>query len=163
MNIFYLDVDPKMAAKYQCDKHVVKMCVETAQLLSNACTLKGFAAPYRLTHKNHPDVKWLMQSSKHYDWLCLHFESLCSEYTFRYKKIHACAQHIDLFYRMAFILEFPSSEWSDPPRCMPIEYKLQHKNVVDAYRAYYRGEKAYFAKWRMGNMPEWFAVVAQQC
>lgn len=34
MNIFFLDKDPKICAQYHCDKHVVKMIVELAQLLS---------------------------------------------------------------------------------------------------------------------------------
>ena len=36
MNIFYLDTRPKEAAMMHCDKHCVKMILETAQLLSTA-------------------------------------------------------------------------------------------------------------------------------
>ena len=36
MNIFILDNDPVIAAQMQCDKHVVKMIVESAQMLSTA-------------------------------------------------------------------------------------------------------------------------------
>lgn len=36
VNIFMLDLDPRAAAQAHCDKHVVKMILETAQLLSSA-------------------------------------------------------------------------------------------------------------------------------
>ena len=36
MNIFVLNKDPVLAAQEQCDKHVVKMIVESAQMLSTA-------------------------------------------------------------------------------------------------------------------------------
>ena len=36
MNIFFLDWDTEKCAKYHCDKHVVKMILETAQLLCGA-------------------------------------------------------------------------------------------------------------------------------
>ena len=36
MNIFYLHPDPTIAAQMMCDKHVLKMVLETAQLLSTA-------------------------------------------------------------------------------------------------------------------------------
>lgn len=36
MNIFVLDKNPVIAAQLQCDKHVVKMIVESAQMLSTA-------------------------------------------------------------------------------------------------------------------------------
>ena len=36
MNIFYLDRDPVIAAQMMCDKHVVKMILESAQMLSTA-------------------------------------------------------------------------------------------------------------------------------
>ena len=52
MNIFYLHHDPKLCAQYHVDKHVVKMILETAQLLSTAHWLSGGEGPYRATHKN---------------------------------------------------------------------------------------------------------------
>ena len=36
MNIFALSSDPFESAQMMCDKHVVKMIIETAQLLSTA-------------------------------------------------------------------------------------------------------------------------------
>ena len=36
MNIFVTDVCPEISARTQCDKHVVKMVLESAQMLSTA-------------------------------------------------------------------------------------------------------------------------------
>lgn len=41
MNIFVLDYNPKFAAEYHCDKHVVKMILESAQILSSIHRLKN--------------------------------------------------------------------------------------------------------------------------
>ena len=65
MNIFVLDNDPFKAAEYQCDKHVVKMVLETAQLLCSAHE----TAPYKRTHYNHPCAIWTRSSLSNYMWL----------------------------------------------------------------------------------------------
>ena len=55
MNIFYLSHDPEEAAQYQYNKHVVKMILESAQLLCTAHReLGNDDVPYKSTHKNHP-------------------------------------------------------------------------------------------------------------
>ena len=36
MNIFYLDSDIERVVQFHCDSHVVKMCLETAQILCTA-------------------------------------------------------------------------------------------------------------------------------
>ena len=41
MNIFFLHKHPVIAAQMQCDKHVVKMVLETAQMLSTAARAQG--------------------------------------------------------------------------------------------------------------------------
>ena len=69
MNIFLLDLDPRLAAYQQCDKHVIKMTLETAQILSSASIINGGKGPYRLTHKNHPCTLWAAQTSDNYEWL----------------------------------------------------------------------------------------------
>ena len=82
MNIFYLDEDPVLAAQMHCDKHVVKMILESAQLLSTAHLLidgdeladeRGL---YKATHKNHPSSKWVRDSSENYEWLWNLFDQL---------------------------------------------------------------------------------------
>lgn len=92
MNIFYLHSDAKECAVMHCDKHVVKMILETAQLLSTAHRLlDGNDDPilYKATHKNHPSAIWTRKSQKNYLWLTSLLQNLCQEYTYRYGKIHA--------------------------------------------------------------------------
>jgi hypothetical protein len=86
LNIFVLDKDPEKAAKYQCDKHVIKMILETAQLLCSV--FEPGQAPYKRTHYNHPSAVWTRASRANYMWLIEHGEALCYEYTRRYNKTH---------------------------------------------------------------------------
>ena len=86
MNIFVLDESPVVSAKYACDKHVVKMILESAQML---CSVQPEGtAPYKRTHYNHPCTKWVRESSRNYEWLLIHAYALCDEYTRRYDKVH---------------------------------------------------------------------------
>lgn len=159
MNIFYLHPDPAAAAQMQCDKHVVKMLLETAQLLSTAHReLDGDNVPdvfYKSTHKNHPSAKWVRDDAYHYDWAYQHFISLCGEYTHRYGKTHLTDSKLrNLLAKPPRKLAYGSWQ-SDPPQCMPDEYKCD--NTVTAYRNYYKGDKARFAEWNKSRpAPEWW-------
>ena len=92
MNIFYLDKDPIVISEMMCDKHNVKMILESAQMLSTAHrVLDGdeFADQhqmYKATHKNHPSAIWARSSDKHYMWLYELFCALSEEYQLRYGK-----------------------------------------------------------------------------
>ena len=68
MNIFYLAHNPTDCAQMHCDKHVVKMILETAQLLSTAHHERGSTAPYKSTHRNHPSAVWVRSGVKQYQW-----------------------------------------------------------------------------------------------
>lgn len=145
MNIFYLDSNPKIAAQAMTNKHVVKMILESAQLLSTAHHLiDGDQATdkdllYKPTHHNHPSAVWVRQSALHYLWLYEHFMALCNEYTERYGKIHAT------FTKLAMPLaNFPKNivyvDFVQPPCAMPDQYKVSNDSVT-SYRNYYIGEK----------------------
>ena len=96
MNIFVLDSHPVTAAQMQCDKHVVKMCTESAQMLASALHRYGIdeallpltkaGTPYKSTHPHHPCTRWAGDTSTNFDWLCMHGLALCDEYYFRYQK-----------------------------------------------------------------------------
>ena len=95
MNIFYLDRSPSIAAEMACDKHVVKMILESAQLLSTAHRVidgdeyADKVGLYKMAHKNHPSTIWTRTSTENYMWLNRYFGALCREYTYRYGKHHA--------------------------------------------------------------------------
>ena len=151
MNIFVLEDDPIKSAQSQCDKHVVKMILETAQMLCTVAHRQGFDAPYRATHSKHPCTIWVGESKENWDWLIKHGMALCEEYTERYGKIHKTQQHIE--WCKSLSIDLPSKGLSPFAQAMPTQYR--NKCAIQAYRAYYKGEKSGFATWKR-NKPKWW-------
>ena len=155
MNIFFLDYDVKKCAQYHCDKHVVKMILETAQLLCGAhhtVSKDVENVPYKLSHKNHPCAIWTRESLSNYLYLCELGLELCNEYTYRYGKRHK-SQEVILW----CILNRPKIDdvgFTEPPKAMPDEYKVDC--VIQSYRNYYMGAKSGFAVWKNREKPLWF-------
>lgn len=156
MNIFYLSNDPRLCAEYHCNKHVVKMILESAQLLSTSHhVLDGHLAPkeiYKPTHKNHPCAIWARSSKGNYDWLYVLWRELMSEYKFRYYRTHACERLIKFLKKHPY--NIANGKFVEPPKAMPDQFKVD--NVVQSYINYYKGAKADFAKWTNRKPPEWF-------
>jgi len=140
MNIFYLDEDPEVAAIVQYNKHVVKMILESAQMLCTAHheLLDNPSVPYKPAHVNHPSTIWCRQNTRHYFWLYEHMLALGHEYTNRYGKIHKSIIKCKEPLRLAPI-NMPTYEFEQPPQCMPDEFKA--KCSIEAYWNYYIGEK----------------------
>ena len=146
MNIFILDNDPIKAAQMHIDKHIVKMPLETAQILSTIC---GY--PYRPTHRNHPCTVWARQTKGNYNWLVQLGFALCKEYSLRYSRRHKCKDVIEqLKYAPDFI---PDGERTPFALAMPDECKQD--DAVLAYRTYYRTHKKHIASWINRETPEW--------
>ena len=152
MNIFFLDFDVKKCAEYHCDKHVVKMILETAQLLCSAHHVTGGSAPYKLSHKNHPCSIWARKSLSNYLYLCELGLELCKEYTYRYGKRHKSQDVIE--WCLINKPNIPDIGFTEPAMAMPDEYKV--KSVVESYRNYYMGAKSGFAVWKNREKPFWF-------
>lgn len=149
MNIFILSDDPQEAAQMQCDKHVVKMVLESAQILS---TING--GPYKPTHANHPCTVWARETCGNYMWLVGHALALCAEYSHRYGKRHKCQDIIEsLGMPPASIIKYGRTPFV---QCMPDD--LRGNDAVSAYRRYYRERKADFAVWTKRSAPSWWAV-----
>lgn len=153
MNIFILDTDIQKCAQYHCDQHVVKMILESVQLLCTALNKKGFVTPYKSTHLNHPSVLWVEESYDNFLWLKQLALALNEEYKFRYNKqvdhksiavLHSISAH-----------SFPAIGLTRFPQAMPDIYKVQN-DAVKAYRRFYIGDKAKFAKWTKRAAPHWF-------
>lgn len=159
MNIFYLHENPTICAEYHNDKHVVKMILETAQLLCTAHHLAGTQIPpYKATHKNHPCSVWTRSSIGNYKWLCELGLALCIEYTKRYGRIHKTQQHI--FWLMENIpTKIVDTEFYEPPKCMDEQY--QKEDVIDSYKAYYIEAKAHLAKWKT-IIPDWYKTEIEE-
>jgi hypothetical protein len=144
MNIFFLAFNPKLAAEYHCDKHVVKMILETAQMLYCAhWVLNPENLPvgaYKKAHVNHPCSIWVRESLSNYQWLCELGWYLCKEYQYRYgaEKTHKTESHI------AWLKQNPPISLRDIGvteirLAMPDEYK--QPNPVEAYRTFYQKSK----------------------
>ena len=148
MNLFYLDECPEKAAQYQCDVHVVKMILETAQMLSTAhIELDGIQVAYKATHKNHPSTVWVRSNTMCYRWAWQHLKALGEEYTRRYGKVHkTIAEHLDTLAQYPINMAY--GEFTDPPQCMYDECK--HEDTVTAYRQYYNAKAE---EWLAGGRP----------
>ena len=159
MNIFYLDECPDKAARLQYNKHVVKMILESAQMLCAAHHILGDPddVPYKLAHKNHPSTIWVRSSHMHYRYLYDLFVALCDEYTYRYGKQHASDRQLRVPLAKAPD-NIPQVAWNPPPQCMPEEYKMT--SSVLAYRKYYINDKGSFSTWKNRPTPYWFRETA---
>ena len=172
MNIFACDRNPIVAAQSLPDKHVVKMCIENAQMLAVAFggeygngwgnirkkdgtfyKTKGF--------RNHPSSVWVRSSHANLAWTIAHGMALCTEYTHRYGKVHGAQQaHEDAALLFAehggnWIYQWPEVEGF--ARAMP-DYIKQDTTIsdVDAYRKYLVLEKPW-AKWKIEDRkPTWW-------
>lgn len=164
MNIFYLDQDPILAAQAQCDAHVVKMILESAQMLCTAlhAVLEargggGDPVPYRPTHRNHPSAVWVRQDALNAMWLTDHARALGDEFTYRYGGVHKSVDVVNAVWpRLRKLMPF--DRFTEPPQAMPDEFKAD--NPVLAYRAYYRAKKASGMKWNYTKRdePRWMGV-----
>jgi hypothetical protein len=138
MNIFFLNWNPRKAAEYHCDKHVVKMIIETAQLLYSAHWMTNsplLPNAYKLAHKNHPSAIWARESLTNYLWLCSLGWWLCKEYQFRYgeSKVHKTEEHI--VWLLNNHPNIPFIAMTPIRLAMPDEYK--NSNAIKAYRTFY--------------------------
>jgi hypothetical protein len=153
MNIFVLDEKPSVCARYHCDKHVVKMILESAQLLATQFEDPVSMGLPRHTHFNHPCARWVRESPANYIWLMDLFRYLLDEYNFRYGKIHSWERMHE-----SFVFHRPRGEGhiTQRPMCMPDEYRLPG-DVVESYRNYYRSKQTAFKMvWKNRSEPYWW-------
>ena len=172
MNIFFLDRDPQIAAQMHCNSHVVKMILESAQLLSTAHRILDGTdgvlpddrqtVLYRATHKNHPSAIWTRANADNYRWVHDLLYFLIDEYRFRYgNKPHATER------LLPFLLDAPYNINTKcprvlvaPPQCMPDDCKSL--DTVNSYRTYYVKHKYHIAKWTRRETPEWWDEKVQR-
>lgn len=146
MNIFITSPCPKKCAEYLDNKRVVKMVLESTQMLCTALNeLAGEQiTPYKSTHKNHPCNVWVRESLENFYWLVSHALALSNEYERRYNKRHKCLsvirQVVNIPHTFTFKGEFPKHELTTFPNCarnksLGIDYTGE-ENVFIAYRKY---------------------------
>lgn len=177
MNIFAVHGDPIVSACSLCDKHIPKMIVETAQLLSTAKRLldgtltagksatgrnvkrwqlsdPGLEAViYQAGYVDHPSAIWCRSTDANYWWLQTHGLAMCQEYTRRYGKTHKTQAVMEALGRKPDNIRIGTLEAFAV--AMPDEFKLP--DSVEAYRNYYIKAKSRFAYWKdQHTVPYWF-------
>ena len=143
MNIFHLSYDPRTSARAMTNKHIVKMVVELAQLMSTAHRIIDPESPflatlYKETHRNHPSAIWTRESTGNYLWAYFHFCALCDEYTARYHKIHKTDKDL-----RDILGHYPAGikQGARTPFAMAMPDIYKKEDPVQAYRHYYVKEK----------------------
>lgn len=166
MNIFVTDPDPVQAAKNLCDKHISKMIVESAQLLSSAHLVLngGHSGPiYKLTHRNHPCAKWVRESDGNYRWLHEHAEAMCGEFTHRYNKKHKTESVVSRLgcppenipnFGKSIMTPFVHAYYGKDPIGHFMCYVPG--DPIQSYRNFYKLDKTRFAKWKHSQPPSWW-------
>jgi hypothetical protein len=155
VNIFVTSDCPVECAKNLDDKRVVKMVLETAQMLCTALNLANQKTPYKSTHANHPSNMWARSTRSNWVWLWNHGVALCSEYTSRYGRVHKCESVIkSLFKLKAFIPEGPLTPFANCAANKSIGVDYKHvKNTTLAYQLYLND------RWKADKRkPTWYGI-----
>ena len=175
MNLFYLDEDPRISAKYHCDQHALKMIVEYAQMMSAAhrvidgseCKIlstktgrsrKYWEHPtledvlYKPTHVNHPTSIWVRESTGNYMHTYLLFYYLSQNYFARTNRVHKSWEK--LANAICRHPDIKKREFTPPPQCMPEEFRMD--DTVEAYRNFYNKDKSRFATFKLNGTPHWY-------
>lgn len=161
MNIFWLDEDLDRCAQYHCDKHVVKMILESAQILCTVLHDNGIVdVPYKATHNKHPCTLWAGYSTSNYKKLFLLATKLCKEYTYRYGKVHKTELVLKELLKITNMnTELPLDDHieSRAPLAMPDEIKDMSCDVVSNYRGYYqyKYDSGMDMRWTNRDVPHW--------
>jgi hypothetical protein len=188
MNIFILSENPTDAAKLQCDKHVPKMVLESAQMLSTAHRMLDgnvMKAPsksgkrmvnryvhpdpymdemlYNAVHFHHPCTVWTMKTTANYRWHFEHFIALCNEYTYRYGKTHLSDEKL-----RRVLAKYPANLPKKKQTSFPLAMASNPECIalgdpVLAYRAFYQTKQNRFKMvWTKREIPEWFVYNEKQ-
>lgn len=154
MNLFILHTDPKVAAQYNCDSHVCKIILESAQMLCLAHWAENTPAPYySKSQMNNPISVWVRTTKANYEWTLYHAEALLTEYTYRYNKIHKTTSIVEWCDNNR-PKNIPDSELTPFHQSMP-DY-CKRPDPVKAYREYYIHEKRNLCRWTGTPTPDWF-------
>lgn len=180
MNIFYLSDSARECAQMHCDRHVLKMIIEYSQLLCTAHRvldgqettglsksgrrLKRWVFPtddsrnefHLASHVKHPSGIWCRETDQQYEWLYELFVYCCEEYTYRYKKQHACERFVDKLNVLPDNIP-TTGMFSQPPLCMPDSCKIS-TDAITSYRHFYHEEKSKFATWKVREKPDWYKL-----
>ena len=157
MNICHLHHGPEICASYHCEKHVVKMILETGQMLSTAyhrhCGIDEQL--YKPAYPKHPMTIWVGDSLGNYMWSMDLLGHLLNQYRLRYhNRIHKTGRILNNLICLNENIKdkFDVKNFTDPPLCMPDDCKRDC--YIFSYRKYYKEYKSYFAKYTAVDTPD---------
>jgi hypothetical protein len=140
VNIFATSNCPIESAQFLDDKRCIKMCLETAQLLSTALRVNGYKGDdiYKIAHLNHPSSVWCRTTKGNYKWLLEHFKALCDEYNRRTGKTHASSKLLPIFEdNTGLIPDGEQMPFSNNARNLTKGVDFTHEtNTIIAYQLY---------------------------
>jgi hypothetical protein len=158
MNIFAIennkagDIDWIKSAQSQDNYRVVKMILESCQILSTVLNEQGIKAPYRSFNPKHPSCLWAAESSDNFTNLVIHCAAMIEEYEDRFNKIHKCKavlnNIINLFDASKFITDKPT------PLKMAMPNNFRSDNIVESYRRFYASKPR--IRYPRNKIPSWF-------
>ena len=160
MNIFaieknkYGDIDWIMSARSQDNYRVIKMILESCQMLSTVLNEQAGEqiAPYRSTHKHHPSTRWATESSHNFCMLTLHCAEMIEEYKRRFQKVHKCGAVLARIQHLYNPELFPTDEPTPLPLAMPDKFKSN--DIVESYRRFYASKPR--MRYPASKIPDWF-------
>lgn len=162
MNIFTTSECPDQSAKWLCDKHVVKMPLESCQLLCTTYHTQNIEAPYKKCYVSHPSSIWTRSSYDNFQWLIAHAHAIFDEYTARYGKIHKsqsvltwCEDNIDKLSFDSYDLTPFAIAISKDSICRTLP-DFDEKNPTQSYRYYIIHDKKHLHTWKR-NRPSWIS------
>lgn len=152
LNIFILDENPILSVVYHTDKHIVKMPIESTQILCTVLHMQGLAPEwaYKPTHQSHPCVKWAAKSLDNWEWLKEYTLLMGKEYTYRYHKYHSSIEVAKWLPEP----ELPRLGLTPFAKCVPVEFRVLP--VVDAYRQYFIKYKNHIRRYTNRDIPPWW-------
>ena len=162
MNRFIINYSPDLIARDLCDKHVVKMPLEEAQMLCTAVRLHApeyaeEAGLYRAVHQKHPCTIWAGQTRANFEYSLEMFRWMCKEYTHRYGKTHASWRLWDALVQGAVYV--PDGLLTPHPECFSEHTDLKSGKSwpLESYRKFYMTKQHRFKMvWTNRPVPEWF-------
>jgi hypothetical protein len=159
MNVFALSKDPAKAARWHMTRHLIKMPLEYAQLLSTASHLVGKPQGYRPTHKGHPSTKWVCSSVENWRWL----RELALELGAHYQQVYGRRHKSTIIVDGLKVPPLPRVPVSPVDLAMYdwVKYRVKEPSTwpaaVSAYRTYYRSCKLHIAEWPAERyVPSWW-------
>ena len=162
MNIFAIegntttgDIDWVKSAQSQDNYRVVKMILESCQILSTVLNEQGIDAPYRSFNPKHPSCLWAAESADNFFNLAVHCEAMIAEYESRFGKIHKCKAVLSRIMQLFDPDKFPSQKATPLRLAMPEIYR--HENPVLAYRKFYASKPR--IRYPENKIPAWFPVL----